>query len=192
MISSSFFLSSDVLVGVRYVNLRNANYYLFIWIFLTVGLSILDLGLGIAFGIDYDTLRVSISKWKNSAIFMLTCEKLIVIFISLSMKAWGSQCSGRWYGKHWSSTIFDCCGSNSIRIDDECGAAWLHHLADKHCIVHIFFYANIQNIRLQSNQSGHFESRVCVTGQYNASEKNCPTKWSIQRKVCGICDSTII
>lgn len=46
-------------VDVRYVNLRNANYFLFVWIFLTVALSILDLGLGVAFGIDYDTLRVN-------------------------------------------------------------------------------------------------------------------------------------
>lgn len=46
--------------GVRYANLKNANYFLNIWILLTFALSIMDLCLGIAFGIDYDTLRVSI------------------------------------------------------------------------------------------------------------------------------------
>lgn len=48
----------SLLSGVRYVNLRNANCFLYFWIMLTLGLSILDLVLGIAFGIDYDTLRV--------------------------------------------------------------------------------------------------------------------------------------
>lgn len=45
--------------GVRHVNLRNANAHLYVWTFLTVFLSILDLGLGVAFAIDYDTLRVN-------------------------------------------------------------------------------------------------------------------------------------
>lgn len=53
----SLFFNS-LLPGVRYVNLRNANCFLYIWIVLTLALSILDLVLGIAFGIDYDTLRV--------------------------------------------------------------------------------------------------------------------------------------
>lgn len=44
---------------VRYVNLKNANYFLYIWILLAVAVSILDLGLGVAFGLDYDLLRVS-------------------------------------------------------------------------------------------------------------------------------------
>lgn len=45
--------------GVRYANLKNANYFLNIWMLLTFALSIMDLCLGIAFGIDYDTLRVN-------------------------------------------------------------------------------------------------------------------------------------
>lgn len=75
-------------VGVRYVNLRNANYFLSIWIFLTVTLSILDLGLGVAFGVDYDTLRVCMNRtksWLNESylIFYSSMRRII----SGSMKA---------------------------------------------------------------------------------------------------------
>lgn len=43
---------------VRYAYLRHANLFLYFWIALTTAVSILDLGLGIALGLDYDTLRV--------------------------------------------------------------------------------------------------------------------------------------
>lgn len=45
-------------LDVRYNYLRHANIFLYFWIFLVTIVSILDLGLGIAFGLDYDTLKV--------------------------------------------------------------------------------------------------------------------------------------
>lgn len=52
----SAFCSADI----RYEQLRYANIFLYFWIVLVFGVSILDLGLGIAFGLDYDTLKVGV------------------------------------------------------------------------------------------------------------------------------------
>lgn len=57
--SNSNLFRFDFQSDVRYVSLKNANCFLYVWILLVVALSILDLGLGVAFGLDYDVLRVS-------------------------------------------------------------------------------------------------------------------------------------
>lgn len=61
-----FFAFEDV----RYTYLRHANIFLYFWIIITTAISILDLGLGIALGLDYDTLRVIFAKnlqwWRNN------------------------------------------------------------------------------------------------------------------------------
>lgn len=81
-------------LGVRYINLRRANCYLFVWIFLTLFLCILDLGLGVAFAIDYDTLRVKFKKkqkkyasslflWINFVFFFSFFSFLLFFFVLL-------------------------------------------------------------------------------------------------------------
>lgn len=63
-----FILYFAQFIDVRYAYLRHVNLFLYFWILLTTAVSILDLGLGIALGLDYDTLRVlitMISMWIN-------------------------------------------------------------------------------------------------------------------------------
>lgn len=186
-------------LGVRYINLRRANCYLFVWIFLTLFLCILDLGLGVAFAIDYDTLRVNVleeshASWRVfwihlifSLVFVLCSVLLSSCFANKNLKKYqarSSQCHNWWEWQHRKSIIlFTNCGENGIGHHDEHHTAWIHHMADQFAVVHLLFYSNIQNFGLQSVQGGHRESNVCPTDWHNAEEGQS-SNWSIWRKVC--------
>lgn len=59
----------------------------------------------------------------------------------------------------------------------------LHHLGDKHRSVRLLLYANLQNLRLQSNQEDDLESGIWFVDEQHIAQK------SHQSKVCIWCEN---